>query len=222
MLKVFYTEVKPNEARPKPGNLHDAAHECLRQAVLSCLTGLYAEKVRVVKLALAYGPHGKPYLTSHPALEISLSHAGHMALCAISEQEVGADIQDHRPLSEERMMQLARRFYAPEEQALLETAGAAASSPPGAPAPSNAQKELFFRIWAAKEAYAKYTGKGLAEDFTAFYADFDGMCVRRSGSKDDAGILAHLLEPLSLTGYSCMICTEMPAGSPEAYKCQLT
>ena len=205
MLKLFYTEVKPNEARLQPGDLHRAAHECLRQGVLSCLTGLYTETVRAVKLTLAYGPHGKPYLASHPALEISLSHAGHIAMCAISEQELGVDVQDHRPMTRDRMMQLAARFYAPGEQAMLEKAGVAT-------APSDAQRELFFRIWAAKEAYAKYTGMGLAENFPSFRSDFDTMCVR---SSDDNTLLGHLYEPLSLPGYSCMICTEEAGASVE-------
>ena len=208
MLKLFYTEVKPNETRLKPNDLHRAAHECLRQGVLSCLTGLYAQNVRAVKLTLVTGEHGKPYLLSHPALEISLSHAGHIAMCALSEQALGVDVQDHRPLTTERMQQLARRFYAPEEQMMPEKAGTV----PEHDDASDAQKNRFFRIWAAKEAYAKYTGKGLAEDFPSFYADFDGMVIRRSS---DNAVLGCLYEPLSLPGYSCMVCTEEPVSAPE-------
>ena len=201
MLKLFYTEVKPDADRLQPGDLHKAAHECLRQGVLSCLTGLYTEKVHAVKLTLGTAEHGKPYLLSHPALEISLSHAGHIAMCALSEQVLGVDVQDHRNMTEKRMLQLAARFYAPGERALLENEDT-----------SEKQKSLFFRIWTAKEAYAKYTGKGLAEDFPSFYADFEGMVIRRSSGN---AVLGCLYEPLSLPGYSCMVCTEEPVSSPE-------
>ena len=201
MLKLFYTEVKPDAARVTPDDLHNAAHECLRQGVLSCLTGLYAQPVHAVKLSLGYGPHGKPYLTSHPALEISLSHAGHIAMCALSEQTLGVDVQDHRSMTDDRIMQLASRFYAHEERRLLsETAS------------DEAQRNLFFRLWAAKEAYAKFTGMGLAEDFTRFYADFDDMVIRRS---PDGRTLGFLQAPLELPHYSCIICTEEKASGAE-------
>ena len=104
-------------------------------------------------------------------------------------------------MTDDRIMQLASRFYAHEERRLLsETAS------------DEAQRNLFFRLWAAKEAYAKYTGMGLAEDFTKFYADFDDMLIRRS---PDGKTLGFLLEPLALPHYSCVICTEEKASGAE-------
>ena len=198
MVRLFYTEVKQSDRQTQARHLHDAAHEMLHRCVLSCMTGITGKPALAVRLELSYGEHGKPYLKSHPAFNVSLSHAGDIAMCAISEQEIGVDVQDHRAISDERMISLAARFYAPEEQQFLEEA------------PSfDVRQERFFRIWAAKEAYAKYTGKGLAEDFTRFYADFEGMRIRESGNMN-SNVFAYLCEPLSLDAYSCMLCSEEP------------
>ena len=45
---------------------------------------------------------------------------------------------------------------------------------------------FFFRIWAAKEAYAKYTGEGLAVDFRMIASDAGGREIldSRTGCKD--------------------------------------
>ena len=53
---------------------------------------------------------GKPRLRGGE-LFFSLSHSGPWALCAVSDRELGADIQERKPCSEK----LARRFFAPED-----------------------------------------------------------------------------------------------------------
>ncbi len=95
---------------------------------------------------------GKPRLRGGE-LFFSLSHSGPWALCAVSDRELGADIQERKPCSEK----LARRFFAPEERdALL-------SAPD--------RDEAFTRIWALKESYSKALGLGLKlplESFSVF------------------------------------------------------
>lgn len=91
-----------------------------------------------------YGRWGKPYLTGGPFF--SLSHSGEYAACAISEEEVGLDVQRMRKIPYDR---LAQRFFPEREwKALLacEEAG---------------RDELFYRLWTRKEAYGKFTGEGL-------------------------------------------------------------
>jgi 4'-phosphopantetheinyl transferase len=82
------------------------------------------------------------------ALRFNMSHSHELALCAVSTQrEVGIDLEYLRPLPEAE--QLAKRFFSKAEHALIQAL------------PVEEQAHVFFRLWTAKEAYLKATGKGL-------------------------------------------------------------
>lgn len=98
-------------------------------------------------LKLGYGRNGKPYLQDYP-FYFNLSHSGEYVFCAISDREVGVDIQQYRPADEAR---LARRFFSEEERKALEGC-----------LDREEQRELFYRLWVRKEAYGKLTGEGIA------------------------------------------------------------
>jgi len=95
-----------------------------------------------------YGEKGKPYFADIP-LYFSISHCEDYVLCVFSKQEIGADIQYKKPIQEEGMVQ---RFFSPREKVIWEQC----SNP-------EEQKDLFYRLWARKEAYGKLTGKGIGE-----------------------------------------------------------
>lgn len=103
-----------------------------------------------------YGPQGKPYLKDYPDVHFSLSHSGNLAVLAISDVEVGIDVQEHRGYNEK----IAGRFYHEEEIKLLETVS------------DSVEREiLFYKIWTCKEGYIKYTGKGMGQDLKSFYCN---------------------------------------------------
>ncbi|MCI1655396.1 MAG: 4'-phosphopantetheinyl transferase superfamily protein [Lachnospiraceae bacterium] len=97
------------------------------------------------------GPEGKPWIPDAPEIRFSISHSGCWWACAISDREVGLDIQEERSVHAER---LAERFFHPAEAAWLRRHG----------------MDQFCRMWAYKESYLKYTGKGLS-------SGMDGFCV---------------------------------------------
>lgn len=98
-----------------------------------------------VELVLNYGKKGKPYLAEYP-LFFNLSHSGGYVLCAFGDQEIGADIQKCTAADPIR---LGERFFAPEEVRALRDLE------------EGRRRELFFRLWARKEAYGKLLGEGL-------------------------------------------------------------
>lgn len=98
-------------------------------------------------LKFNYGRNGKPYLQDYP-FYFNLSHSGEYVFGAISDREVGVDIQQFRPVDEVR---LARRFFSEEEQNALEKCFN-----------REEQRKLFYRLWTRKEAYGKLTGEGIA------------------------------------------------------------
>jgi 4'-phosphopantetheinyl transferase len=82
------------------------------------------------------------------ALHFNMSHSHELALCAVStRREVGIDLEYLRPMPE--AVQLAKRFFSRAEHALIQAV------------PVEEQVPVFFRLWTAKEAYLKATGKGL-------------------------------------------------------------
>lgn len=95
-----------------------------------------------------YGENGKPYFAELP-LYFNLSHSEDYVLCAVADVEVGADIQRMEDIDYGK---LAQRFFCEEELAKLQEV--------------RQQKEmesqqLFYQLWARKEAYGKLTGEGL-------------------------------------------------------------
>lgn len=136
-------------------------------------------------LTLARTPGGKPYFPDAPWLHTSVSHSGACWICACSTAPVGIDIQRIQPAREAA---LARRFFHPDEIAWLD-------GHPGG----------FFRLWTAKEACVKLTGRGIDGEFSRFSVIAGG----RFASPIEGAVLRHL--PWD-AGYVLCLCGE--AGEP--------
>ncbi len=96
---------------------------------------------RMPELARRAG--GKPYFPHEEGLEFNLSHSGHLALCALDNAPVGADIQMVR----EWRPGLPARVCCPEELAWLEG--------------QSDRWRSFSLLWSMKESRAKESGQGL-------------------------------------------------------------
>ena len=62
-------------------------------------------------LKIATGEHGKPFLKGNEVF-FNLSHSADMLLCALSDSEVGADVQ----IRSEAKLPLLERFFAEDER----------------------------------------------------------------------------------------------------------
>ena len=119
---------------------------------------------------------GKPYFADLP-LRFSLSHSAQKVILAVSDREIGADIEQIRP----RSLGLARRFYTPLEQAYV--FGKVPDERDFA-LPQAMQDDAFLRrfyaVWTKKEAYGKWQGGGLSAAMAvdtatlSFYTEDDG------------------------------------------------
>jgi phosphopantetheinyl transferase len=126
---------------------------------------------------------GKPYFPGVPGLHFSLSHSGQYSACAFFHAPVGLDLQIHTRCDREA---IARRFFHPDEYAYLKSK----------------DFEPFFRVWAAKESYVKYTGAGIAGTLRKFaVADISGM---KSGVGE--AVLCH---STPWEGYSMCLCAKL-------------
>ncbi len=88
-----------------------------------------------------YLENGKPYLEGYPNLHFNLSHSNNMILCAISDIEVGVDIEKYREMKVSTLF----KIFTEKERAGI-----------------NGKEEEYISLWTAKEAAAKVEGKGIA------------------------------------------------------------
>lgn len=138
---------KPREESRMRQGFNEMACSIEWYSVSSLLARL--EAMPFLPLRYRYGSRGKPYLQEYP-FYFSLSHSGDYVLCVLSGQEVGADIQQHRKCDTKR---LAERFFSEQEKVFLEQARQRGCR----------GEELFFYLWARKEAFGKLTGGGIGD-----------------------------------------------------------
>lgn len=96
----------------------------------------------------SYNEYGKPFLRDYPLIYFNMSHCRRAAACVISEVEVGVDVQEIAPVSDE----LAKRTLTATEYAAFKKA----ENP----------SRLFCEYWTIKESYLKRTGQGIGTDLT--------------------------------------------------------
>lgn len=95
--------------------------------------------------------YGKPYLLGFPDFQFNISHTRNAIAIAISQKEVGVDIEKIKTAD----LKIAERFFTKCELDYILS--------------EKTQKEaLFYEIWTKKEAYIKWIGKGLSLPLTGF------------------------------------------------------
>ena len=107
---------------------------------------------------------GKPYL-ANSELHFNISHSQQYVLCAISDEEVGIDIQFHKKADVDTVAR--RMMSASEWQEYQDT---------------TVKAEVFYDLWAKKESFLKFTGTGLNTDLRL--VDIDA-CVQEIAVDDN-------------------------------------
>ncbi len=92
---------------------------------------------------------GKPFCKSHPEIYFSLSHSGDFLTLAVSDKEVGIDIEKPREAKEN----LVRRVCAENEIKKIYS--------------SEKPNIVFTEIWTKKEAYLKALGTGIDRELSS-------------------------------------------------------
>ncbi len=91
---------------------------------------------------------GKPVFSNCSDLHFNLSHSGDWVICALSDRQVGADVQ----VISEYQKRIAERCFSQQDVAyLMKLSG-------------EVQNREFTRLWARKEARVKYFGTWKGED----------------------------------------------------------
>ncbi len=111
--------------------------------------GLEAAGVSKEELIFEKNADGKPYLKNHPEIFFNLSHSGEYAALAVSDKEIGIDIEKLQI----GKRKLAHRFFSEEEYAALDVAWS---------------DSAFTRTWTRKESYIKAVGMGMRMPLNEF------------------------------------------------------
>ena len=163
-LKKEYEKIKDRFISNSDGRISKRNENILGRILLhKVLQNLSAGEYTV-----EYRGNEKPVLISEKDLYFNISHSGDFVALALSDSEVGCDIQEIRPYNPK----VAKRNYCPEETAYIEN--------------SDNCDESFICLWALKESVLKFDGSGIAgglsnydfspyiynESFSAFGCNF--------------------------------------------------
>ncbi|WP_067040867.1 4'-phosphopantetheinyl transferase superfamily protein [Methanobrevibacter sp. YE315] len=113
------------------------------------------------------GEFGKAYISNYENIYFNLSHSGKLVACAISDREVGLDIE---LIDYSIELDIAKNFFFNSEYKNIIKS-------------KNPQDE-FFRYWVLKESYMKYTGLGFNLDLDKFEIILDKE-IRLKNDNDD-------------------------------------
>ena len=97
---------------------------------------------------------GKPFFEGLP-VHFNVSHSGMLWVCMVGDAPCGIDIQVGQEMNVRKYDRIMRRYFTPNEQDFCDRYGT----------------EGFFRIWAHREAFGKYTGEGFYGSMPDFVDD---------------------------------------------------
>lgn len=122
-------------------------------AYLLLAYGLKKEYGIVEELIFDFSNNGKPYLKNHPDIFFNCSHCKCGVVCAISNEEIGIDIEEVVNFDAE-----VAKFICNEN----EYKGLVNSQDPVLD---------FYKLWTMKESVLKFSGKGICADLKNVLSD---------------------------------------------------
>jgi 4'-phosphopantetheinyl transferase len=174
----------------------DRRRYVVARAALRLLLALHLDRPAQA-IQFTYGLHGKPVLsgTEGGRPHFNLTHSGDLAVMAVTSLgPVGVDVEVCRPVSDFR--ELAARFFAAEERALLESLD------------DRVALEAFFLCWTRKEAVLKALGTGLSTDLGQVVVTcrpgVAARVVRVPGATTPGWTLVHLTPSATAVGASAV------------------
>lgn len=145
------------------------------------------------------GPQGKPYIKDMEDFFFNLSHSGDMAVIAVSDREVGVDIQKLNHFNDSLVDHVFNKEdleLADELMAELTDTGLGGDT---AQHDDISFDQVYTRMWSMKESVMKHTGKGLSLDPKVITLKRAQFCEHAAGS-DTSSIVAYIDSKVSWPG----------------------
>ena len=147
---VFYTYIDERSVADDPRVRTKYISEMGGRLLEYAVSRLY--RIGVPELLRSKGEHGKPYFCVPPEIRVNISHSGNLVMCAVSDFEIGIDVQ--KCMNTDR---IAKKIMSPDEYEKYLTS-------PG-------REDFFFRVWVMKESYVKWTGDGITRELSCLPMD---------------------------------------------------
>ncbi len=130
------------------------------------------------EIVFGISENGKPY-SVNAQIKFNVSHSGNLVICAVSEKEIGIDVEKIRTVNP----RACEKFATAKEIDYI-----------------NSSSDGFFRIWTLKEAYFKCIGTGLGSDIKSVSFDINknGIICSEQGFSCSFKEIAD--------GYICSVC----------------
>lgn len=160
-LSPYRTEKlqKLAEAEESSGTVHRMRATnydlCLAAGLVTDI-GLNSYGLREKDMKYGFTGRGKPVFLNHPEIHFNVSHSGHYAVAAFSEEfDPGIDIERCSRISN----RIIYNFFSEGERELILSGKT-----------DDERKLMFGRIWTVREAFMKATGLGLGTPRDAYEA----------------------------------------------------
>lgn len=175
MLEIYMADIRSLEQEELFIELLEQVSSLRREKVLACKNkkdrcralaagfllrnALQAHGINEKEITYEKNPHGKLLLPEKLGLSFNLSHGGDYAVCALSDENVGIDLESMTERfsgekGEKRFSSLFKKTLTEGEKALFEGLN------------WEAKIQLFNRIWTKKESFAKEDGRGMLIPFS--------------------------------------------------------
>jgi 4'-phosphopantetheinyl transferase len=125
--------------------------------------------------------HGKPFAENLPVF-FSVSHSADMVICAVSDKEIGIDIEKIKPVNPK----MSEKFATEKEIEYIRST-----------------ENGFFEIWTLKEAYFKCIGTGLGADIKNVSFEISANKIICSDNRYECLFFS------AENGYICSVCREV-------------
>lgn len=139
---IFYTTFENDLKRTEQ---HEIAYTLLGEVLRT--------RFGITSFTIEKKERGKPFLADFPNVRFNISHCEGLAVCGISDKEIGVDAELIRSFSGKVM----RRIFSAEEQNFI--------------AVSESPETDFFKIWTLKESLCKFTGDGIFSGLSDYSFD---------------------------------------------------
>ena len=173
MVKIFYSRLEDST----PKHQHEAGLTLLKSALELELN--YKGDIRLDK-----SETGKPFLLDFDQFRFNISHCKGMAVLALSDGEVGIDVEGIRKYRE----RIVERIFTPEEKQYFN---------------ESMDKDLVFtKIWTAKESFIKNIGLGLSYPMEKIELEFiqDNILIKN--------INDYYIRQFNIDNFTISLCTK--------------
>ncbi len=124
------------------------------------------DEVDIRDFKIKIDKNNKPYISNYNNIYFNLSHSENMILCAISDMEVGVDIEYNDATID---LNIAKHYFFNKEYESIIN--------------SDNPSDEFFKYWVLKESYMKYTGLGMKLKLESFEISIENENIKLKNDK---------------------------------------